>query len=377
MFRSLLSRLRLFLYLFFKAALILRIKNNNKNYNHTNLITSNSESGLNDVLLNFYSRIKKNKKKFYLNEYSSNITFIDHNSTNIFFGNLDIPINLIFSKKNYRLLLSKNICVFFWELENLPLKWICFLRIIDEFWVHSDFLFNVLSKYNVNVKKIPFDLKVKCLPKYNRHNFNLPLDKFIFYFSFDFNSYLHRKNPHGLIHTFIKFSKKNKNSFLYIKTTNAMKHEDDFLILKGLIKNCNNIRIENIYFTKIQNNSLMACIDCFISLHRSEGFGLLMAEAMMLKIPVIATNYSGNLEFMNQNNSFLVNSHKISVNENEYIYSSNQKWADPDLNHACKVMDLVFSNKKKRKLVADVAYGFIFKKYGSKSLDNFLNSLFN
>ena len=99
--------------------------------------------------------------------------------------------------------------------------------------------------------------------------------------------------------------------------------------------------------------NLVRCCDCFVSLHRSEGFGRGMAEAMYLGKPVIGTGYSGNLDFMNEENACLVRYKLKDVEEGQYPYGEGQVWAEPDMDHAMYLM---------QKLLADRDYG---RKLGS------------
>jgi glycosyltransferase involved in cell wall biosynthesis len=89
-------------------------------------------------------------------------------------------------------------------------------------------------------------------------------------------------------------------------------------------------------------------VDAFVSLHRAEGFGLGLAEAMFLGKPAIGTAYSGNLEFMNESNSCLVNFELVTLAEGDYLYADPRfRWAEPDVEHAAHHM---------RRLVDDSAF---------------------
>ena len=92
------------------------------------------------------------------------------------------------------------------------------------------------------------------------------------------------------------------------------------------------------YVTGAEKNAMLASCDCYVSLHRSEGFGLTVAEAMLLGKPVIATRYGGTLEFMNDENSYLVRWEPTAVGEGAYPYSPEDIWAEPDLDHAAELM---------------------------------------
>src|SRR5207302_10340562 len=80
--------------------------------------------------------------------------------------------------------------------------------------------------------------------------------------------------------------------------------------------------------------NLVRCCDCFVSLHRSEGFGLGLITAMFLGKPVVATAYSANMDFMNEHNSCLVRYQLRSVPDGAYPFAKGQVWAEPDIDHA-------------------------------------------
>src|SRR6201999_2219737 len=95
-------------------------------------------------------------------------------------------------------------------------------------------------------------------------------------------------------------------------------------------------------------NAMIANCDCYVSLHRSEGLGLTMAEAMYFGKPVIATAYSGNLDFMTQENSFLVPAPSGRIGPDAAPYEAVGYWAEPDLDHAAKLMRSVVDDDEAR-----------------------------
>lgn len=121
-------------------------------------------------------------------------------------------------------------------------------------------------------------------------------------------------------------------------------------------------------FSENETKNLIRNCDCFVSLHRSEGFGLAIAEAMLLGKPVIATNYSGNLEFMTKNNSFLVDYNLIPVQEDEYPYSTGQVWANPNINQAIEYMISLIENKNRGQEVGEIASRDIRVKFSLLSI---------
>ena len=100
------------------------------------------------------------------------------------------------------------------------------------------------------------------------------------------------------------------------------------------------------YLTKIETTTLTSLADCYVSLHRSEGLGLTMSEAMALGIPVIATGYSGNLDFMNSDNSLLVPSVRVAVGEGAEGYSPHAMWVEPDISVAASHMRYAYENQQ-------------------------------
>ena len=158
-------------------------------------------------------------------------------------------------------------------------------------------------------------------------------------------SHIERKNPTGLINAFLLAYKNDNSAHLYLKSMNGDKKLSEKKKIINLIKDHKNITLDDAYCSYSKVMSMIKQSDCYVSLHRAEGLGFGMAEAMFLGKPVIATNYSGNLEFMSKNNSLLVKYKLIKINKNEYIHSKNQFWADPDLDHAAFLMKKINSDK--------------------------------
>jgi glycosyltransferase involved in cell wall biosynthesis len=195
----------------------------------------------------------------------------------------------------------------------------------------------------------------------NKEKFSIKKDSFTFLFIFDFMSIFERKNPLATINAFKSAFAKNENVTLVLKYINGDFAPQKELLLKST---CNDPRIKIIdhHISKSDVLSLKASCDCYVSLHRSEGFGLTMAEAMYIGKPVIGTPYGGNTDFMNVNNSFLV---KYDIKELEEDYGSYKKgnvWAEPDVNDAAELMRFVYEHPEIAAKVGYNASNFI-KKY--------------
>src|SRR5258708_8695952 len=115
------------------------------------------------------------------------------------------------------------------------------------------------------------------------------------------------------------------------------------------------------HISRQEMTGLVASFDSFVSLHRSEGFGIGMAQAMYLGKPVIATGYSGNMDFMNHHNSYLVRYRLAELEQDYGPYEKGNVWADPDLEHAAELMRLVFGDRESARSVARQAEADIKK----------------
>ena len=96
----------------------------------------------------------------------------------------------------------------------------------------------------------------------------------------------------------------------------------------------------------------LAASDAYVSLHRAEGFGLPLAEAMLLGKPAVATNYSGNLDFMTPRNSWLVDFRRVALDRGHRPYPAGGTWAEPDLDHAAEQMRHVYRHREDANEVA-------------------------
>lgn len=266
-----------------------------------------------------------------------------------------------------------NILYVAWESEYIPEEYIKNISHFDEIWVPSKFCQETLSRISkVPVINIPHPVEIHLQPTTDVDALHFyETSQFNFLFIFDYNSTLERKNTLNLIKAFQKaFDKDNQQVALTIKTSSAKKFATEKEELIAAIGAYQNIKIVEKIFDKNSLNHIMNGCDCYVSLHRSEGFGLTMAEAMCLNKPVIATGYSGNMEFMDFQNSFLVNYEKTTAGENRINYDKNTIWSEPDVDHAASLMKYVFENKAAVALIAvkgnvTIRNNFSFKSIGS------------
>jgi glycosyltransferase involved in cell wall biosynthesis len=157
---------------------------------------------------------------------------------------------------------------------------------------------------------------------------------------FDFDSHVARKNPNAVIEAFkLAFPKPSSIAVtLVIKSINGERHEKESNRLKNKIGGDSRILQIHEVLPHSINTSLMKCCDCYVSLHRSEGFGLTLAEAMLMGKPVIATGYSGNMDFTTSATALLVDYELVPVKLGDYPFSHGEMWAEPNVQQASDYM---------------------------------------
>ena len=158
-------------------------------------------------------------------------------------------------------------------------------------------------------------------------------------------SVLERKNPMALIRAFGEAFGPLDDVRLVIKTSFGEQHPEHFATLAGLAKAANVVLI-NASYSRDETLSLIAACDAYVSLHRSEGLGLSLAEAMLLARPVVATRYSGNLEFMDDANSLLVDCTLPSLTREAPPYARGQRWAEPSVAQAAAHMRRLYDDRE-------------------------------
>jgi glycosyltransferase involved in cell wall biosynthesis len=171
-------------------------------------------------------------------------------------------------------------------------------------------------------------------------------EKFTFLFTFDFLSVLKRKNALGVIEAFCSAFSPNEGPILVLKTINGDKRLNEMESLLWACSGREDVIIIDEYFDVLKSATLMKLADCYVSLHRSEGLGLTMAEAMALGKPVIATAYSGNMDFMTSDNSCLIPWTPVLVGKGAEGYPPTATWAEPDLVVAAAEMRHVYEDQE-------------------------------
>ena len=226
----------------------------------------------------------------------------------------------------------------FWELADFPDAWISSFDHVDEIWAPSRFIQSgLVMKTNKPVIHMPVSLDFTTDQIFDRKSLRLPEERFIFLFSFDFLSFRSRKNPEAVIAAFsaaFKGTYYSDHVSLVIKCVNSHHVPDELKRIRDAIDNSLDVHILEAELTRAEMLGLVQAADCVVSLHRSEGLGLLIAEAMALGTPVIATDYSATTDLVTTDTGYPVEYKLKELKAGDYPFAAGQVWADPDISHA-------------------------------------------
>lgn len=224
-----------------------------------------------------------------------------------------------------------------WELPQAPPQWLRRKALVDEVWAPSAYTADALQGGATPVRVVPHPVALK--PPRNRGAaraaLGLPADAFIVASLLDFRSSLARKNPLAAIAAFREAFGGEASALLVIKA----QHGDHAPALRGELAEAartTNIRLIDETWPLERAEALIGGADALLSLHRAEGFGLTLAEAMAEGTPVVATNWSGNVDFMRDYDA-LVQATTIPVQDAQGIYAG-QVWAEPDIAQAAALL---------------------------------------
>jgi glycosyltransferase involved in cell wall biosynthesis len=232
-----------------------------------------------------------------------------------------------------------------WETKDIPKDWLPAFDLVDELWVGSNFISETIKKKSpVPVIKIPYVVDVP-LAEPDRTRFGLREDEFVVLFSFDFQSSTGRKNPRGAIDAFKQAFHGSENARLVMKTLNAHIKTADAEALMAYASDPRITFINESLDSQSRYQLLNSC-DVYLSLHRAEGFGLGMAEAMSYGKVVVATGWSGNMDFMTPQNSVPVPFVLRPSREASGPYKKGSLWAEPSIKDAAGALQRLYSDRE-------------------------------
>lgn len=261
---------------------------------------------------------------------------------------------------NYRY----NIGYWLWELEEFPDEWTPCFQCLDEIWAPSEFICNAIrKKTTLPVRCMPYHVDVSIGTIYEREHFGIPEDKFLYLMMYDQSSCMERKNPIGVLNAFKKaFDKQNQSVGLVIKINNPT--PESRKQIRSVLDGYTNVYLIEETLSRDEVNSLTKCVDVVVSLHRAEGFGLVLAEAMLLGTPTIATNWSSNTEFMNEDVACMVDYELTTIEKDMPPFKAGNRWADADLEQAAGHMRKLYEDREYYEVIRNNAKEYAEEKLG-------------
>lgn len=258
-----------------------------------------------------------------------------------------------------------DIGLWFWEVEHFPASLHGAYEHVDEIWVASEFTREAIGRFTRKpVHVVPLPALVPSRPtNFTRADLGLSED-FLFLFAFDFFSVVQRKNPSDVIEAFSRAFAPGEGASLVIKTINGTADVRGLENLRSEAARHPDVHILDARLPAARMRALTGVADCVVSLHRSEGFGLTLLEAMGMAKPVIATGYSGNLAFMDDENSFLVPYDLVPIGPDSPPYPAEARWAQPRVEEAARLMRHVFDDRAAGQAVGRHAQRVLSERHG-------------
>jgi len=255
-----------------------------------------------------------------------------------------------------------NVGFWLWELEDFPEVWRPAFDLLHEIWAPSSFCVDAISKVSpIPVRRVPLPVVHEPPAEVDRGRFGLPDDRYVFLFTFNYLSYFERKNPLAVVRAFKKAFGAGEEALLVIKTSQSDFAPEDHQRLLQESEGAE-VKVLDTYLDREEVDALMAAADAYVSLHRSEGYGLTVAEAMVLGKPVIATPYSGVSDFFDLNSGYPVRYQRIELERDVGPYRAGSHWAEPEVEHAAELMRHVYEHPEEAQEMGRKARAAIVEK---------------
>ena len=230
--------------------------------------------------------------------------------------------------------------VWAWELEVLPPAWVKAIPNFHEIWAPTVFVARAIERSlgpgpRPLVRVLPIPIHGVAAPVFGRERFGIPQDSFAVLTMFDMRSTRARKNPDGAFEAYVRaFPEPSTDRVLICKVLHHASAAEEFEALSRVAAARSDIILMTEVLTDQEVGDLIANIDVMISLHRSEGYGLTLAEAMHRGRAIVATGWSGNIDFMDEDSAILIPYALVPVRDPQNQYTEMAVWADPDINAA-------------------------------------------
>jgi len=264
-----------------------------------------------------------------------------------------------------------NIGYWAWELHAGYAFWNRLTRLLHEIWVPSRFVATaVRTVSDAPVAVVPHVVDGLPEAQIGRADLGWPEKAFVFLYVFDVASTLQRKNPAGLVRAFRAAFGERPDVLLVLKYNHRGHNPAGAAYLEHLAASQPNVRTISERLTRERLCSLYQLCDCYVSPHRSEGFGLTIATAMYYGKPVIATGYSGNMDFTNEENAFLIDYSLMPVAEEAGEYRKNYAWAEPCTADLVRLLKEVVTNPEESRARAARGREFVRRNFSRAAVES-------
>jgi glycosyltransferase involved in cell wall biosynthesis len=236
--------------------------------------------------------------------------------------------------------------MWWWEVAAARDRWLRSFELVDEIWAGSRFLADVFSAVApVPVVHVPLPVPEPVISAAGRDGLGLPQHRFLFGLVMDYAGGAGRKNPLGVIDAFARAFGDDEGVGLVIKTLGGDRWPDEHAAVLAAAGTQQGVTVIDAHLPTEDKNALIRELDCYVSLHRSEAFGLAIAEAMLLETPVIATDYGGSRDFVTAFNALPVDARMVPIGPGHDPYPADGEWAEPDLEHAAACMRAALADR--------------------------------
>jgi glycosyltransferase involved in cell wall biosynthesis len=242
-----------------------------------------------------------------------------------------------------------------WELDSIPPQWAAAGRLVNEIWAPTTFCAAAIARsISAPVHVVPYPIRSMQQTFDLRGELGLDATDFLVLFSYDALSSHARKNPEAAIRAFRMGLAGAADARMILKVNNLKHYPAGEQSLSAAIDGDPRIRILTTTLDEADMHGLIGAADVVISLHRAEGFGLLLARAMLAGKPVVATNWSGNCDFMNEDVAAMVPFELVSVSDPQGMYR-NGRWASPAIPAAAQFLRNLYNDKDMRMRIGGAA----------------------
>jgi glycosyltransferase involved in cell wall biosynthesis len=268
-----------------------------------------------------------------------------------------------------------NIGYWAWELETLPREWVNAIRFVDAIMVPSEFCRAAIARYTDKpVAVVPHPLQSVRLPPPRTRDESQP---FTVLSMLNFGSSFLRKNPYAVLRAFTLAFGADPNARLIFKTSGGHRFAGELAQLRANASGMTNVEIIDEIWSEERLNASYRKADAYLSLHRSEGYGLTIAEAMMMDCPVVVTGWSGNLDFCTEETAFLVRHSLTAFDDDDPSYEgvTGAQWAEPSVEDAARLLRLLRDEPALARRKAEAARRHLIAHTSERSYDRALTSL--